>query len=175
MILKTIAILALTGIAAVLAYAATRPDTFSVQRSVQIRADAQRIHPLINDMRQMNAWNPFTRDDPKMKGAYRGPAAGPGAAFDFSGGKGGDGSIEITESGPQLVAMKLDMRKPMEAHNTVRFTLAPRGTTTEVTWSMQGPVPYFAKVLHLFINMDSMVGGAFEAGLAELKTRAERA
>jgi len=27
-----------------------------------------------------------------------------------------------------------------------------------VTWSMQGPVPYLAKILHIFINMDRMVG-----------------
>jgi hypothetical protein len=174
MILKTIAIVAVVGIAAVLVLAATRPDSFTVQRSVQIRADSPRIHALINDMRQMNAWNPFTKDDPQMKGSYRGPAAGPGAAFDFEGGRGGTGSIEITGSTPQSVAMRLDMRKPMEAHNAVRFTLVPRGDTTEVTWAMEGQVPYLAKILHVFINMDRMVGGAFESGLADLKARAER-
>jgi hypothetical protein len=38
---------------------------------------------------------------------------------------------------------------------------------------MRGPTPYLAKVVHLFFDMDSMVGGDFEAGLANLKTLAE--
>jgi hypothetical protein len=39
---------------------------------------------------------------------------------------------------------------------------------------MVGPVPYFAKVLHVFVDMDRMVGGQFEAGLANLKAVAEK-
>ena len=38
---------------------------------------------------------------------------------------------------------------------------------------MHGPLPYLAKVVHLFFNMDTMVGKDFEAGLANLKSIAE--
>ena len=34
--------------------------------------------------------------------------------------------------------------------------------------------PYWAKIFHVFFNMDKMVGGDFEAGLAKLKSVAER-
>ncbi len=54
------------------------------------------------------------------------------------------------------------------------FTLEPKGDVTNVTWAMEGPVPYFAKIIHVFINMDSMVGKDFEAGLANLKSVAEK-
>ncbi len=37
-----------------------------------------------------------------------------------------------------------------------------------------GPTPYLAKIMHVFINMDSMVGKDFEAGLASLKAAAEK-
>jgi len=43
-----------------------------------------------------------------------------------------------------------------------------------VVWDMQGPVPYVAKIMHVFVNMDRMVGADFEAGLANLKTLAEK-
>ena len=56
----------------------------------------------------------------------------------------------------------------------VDFTLVPQGNLTNVTWTIHGPVPYFAKILHLFINMDSMIGKDFEAGLAALKAVAEQ-
>ena len=64
--------------------------------------------------------------------------------------------------------------KPFEAHNLVEFALEPKGDATNVTWSMQGDTPYFAKIIHVFINMDSMVGKDFEAGLANLKTISEQ-
>ena len=83
--------------------------------------------------------------------------------------------MEIIESTPpSRVAIKLDFIKPFEAHNTVQFTLEPKGDVTNVTWAMQGSTPYFAKIIHVFIDMDRMVGRDFKAGLASLKAIAER-
>jgi hypothetical protein len=39
---------------------------------------------------------------------------------------------------------------------------------------MQGDTPYFAKIIHVFFNMDSLVGKDFETGLANLKALAEK-
>ena len=75
---------------------------------------------------------------------------------------------------PSKVALDLNMSKPMTAHNKVEFTLTPAGDSTTVTWSMRGDTPYFAKIIHVFFNMDKMVGGDFETGLAKLKTVAEK-
>jgi len=44
---------------------------------------------------------------------------------------------------------------------------------TNVTWSMRGPVPYFAKIIHVFVDMDKMVGTQFVEGLGKLKAAAE--
>ncbi len=178
--LKTILLvtlgLVLLAIAAVLLLAARQPDTFRVQRSTLVAAPADRIFPLIADLRQMNSWNPFVKRDPQVKGSYSGPAAGPGATYVFEGKQAGSGSLRVTDTAvPTRVAMKLDMRAPMEAHNDVLFTLAPEGGATRVSWSMQGPSPFLGKVMGVVFNMDSMVGGAFEEGLAELKLRAEGA
>jgi carbon monoxide dehydrogenase subunit G len=174
--LKTIAIIAVAAIGLVLIVAAFRPDTFRVQRSVRIAAPPAAIHSWINNVERMNSWSPFVKKDPNIKGTYRGPAAGPGAAYDFDGNREvGKGSVEITGSTPEKITMKLDMREPMEGHNVIEFTLAPQGKETEVTWAMHGPSPYIAKLMGLVFNMDKMIGGAFEAGLADLKSRAERA
>ena len=69
--------------------------------------------------------------------------------------------------------VKLDFLKPFEAHNAVTFTLEPNGAATTVTWAMEGPTPFIGKIMHLFIDMDSMVGKDFETGLANLKAAAE--
>jgi hypothetical protein len=174
--IKTIATTIVIALGVLLLYAATRPDTFRVQRSASIRAPADKIHPLISDMRRFNSWNPFNKKDPNVKGTYRGPSSGPGAGYDFEGNKDvGKGSIQIVEPvTPTRVSMKLDMIEPFEGHNRVEFTLAPRGDSTEVTWAIHGPSPFMAKLMGIFFDMDRMIGRDFEAGLADLKAAAER-
>jgi hypothetical protein len=175
-ILLTVFGLAALAIAAVLLLATRQPDTFRVQRSTLVAAPADRIFPLIADLRQMNSWNPFVKRDAQIKGSYSGPAAGPGASYVFEGKQAGSGSLRVTDAAvPTRVAMKLDMSAPMAAHNDVLFTLAPEGGATRVTWTMQGPNSFPGRVMGVVFNMDGMVGGAFEEGLAELKVRAEGA
>ena len=82
--------------------------------------------------------------------------------------------MTMVDSSPQKVIIKLDFLRPFEAHNIAEFTLVPAGGETSVTWSMHGPVPYFGKIIHMFMNMDKMIGTQFDAGLADLKAAAEK-
>jgi carbon monoxide dehydrogenase subunit G len=171
---KTLALVALAGVAVLLVAAAFRPDTFRVQRTLRIAAPPAAIHPLINNMARMNSWNPFVKKDPNLQGRYRGPAEGPGAAYDFAGNREvGKGTVEITGSTPGRITMLLHMQEPMAGRNAIEFLLVPQGNATEVTWAMQGPSPYVARLMGLVFNMDRMVGGSFDAGLADLKALAE--
>ena len=173
--LEILAIVAVASIAGILVVAATRPDTFEVQRTARIKAPPERIFPLINDLRAFNTWNPYEKKDPNIKGSYSGASDGKGAAYAFQGNKDvGTGRIEIVESSPaSRVTMNLLMLEPFEASNVVEFVLEPKGDATNVTWAIHGRVPYVAKIVHLFFDMDSMVGGDFEAGLAGLKAIVE--
>src|SRR5262252_6160658 len=163
-------------VAALLAYAATKPDTFRVQRSTGINAPAERIFPLIANLKSMNTWNPFVDPDPAIKIAYSGPDSGKGAAHTWRGNsKVGEGRIEITDAVPSSrVAMQLNMLKPVKAHNAVEFTLQPTGSETTVTWAMSGRQPFLAKLMTVFIDCDKMVGSQFERGLGKLKTISEQ-
>jgi hypothetical protein len=174
--IRKIAIAIVVLIAGVLVFAATKPDTFRVQRAASIKAPPEKIFAILNDFRNWGAWSPWEKMDPAMKRAYGAATSGKGATYAWEGNKDvGQGSMEIVESiAPGKVALKLDFVKPFEAHNTVAFTLEPRGDATNVTWSMEGPVPYVAKIIHVFIDVDSMVGSDFEAGLANLKAVAEK-
>jgi hypothetical protein len=168
-------------IAGVLFLAARKPDTFSVQRTTSINAAPDKIFPLISDFHRWRLWSPYESKDPAMRRMVSGAASGKGAIYEWEGNsKVGKGRIEITDAAaPSRVTIKLDMIKPMEGHNIVDFTLKPRdGATpascTEVTWAMRGSCAYMAKVMHLFFDMDKMIGKDFELGLANLKTQAEQ-
>ena len=175
-ILGYIALGLIVVIGIVFAVASRRPDSFLTARTARIAAPPERLFPLINDLRQMNRWNPYALRDPSIAIKYGSSEAGRGAMYEFGGGKSGTGSLEIVDaSPPSNVVMRLLMLKPFKADNTVRFTLQPQGPATEVTWAMSGRQPLLAKVMGLFINCDKMVGRDFEQGLANLKTIAERA
>ncbi len=174
--LKITAAIAVVLLTALLAYSATLPDTLRVQRATSIKAPSEKIFALINDLHAWSAWSPYEQKDPAMKKIYSGAPSGKGAALEWDGNNDvGKGRLEITgASSPSKVAMRLHMLKPFEAKNAVEFTLDSKGDATEVAWAMQGQMPYFSKVLSVFIDMDSMVGRDFEAGLANLKQLAEK-
>ena len=174
--LKTIAIVVVVAIVATLVYAATRPDDFRVQRSTSIKAPPEKIFALINDFHRWDSWSPWEKMDPAMKRTYSGAASGKGTMYAWQGNsKVGEGRMEIADaSPPSKVTIKLDFVKPIEGHNTAEFTLEPKGDSTNVTWLMYGPSAYIAKVIGIFVSMDKMIGDDFEAGLANLKSVAEK-
>ena len=178
--IKTIALVLLAALGLFLAFAATRPDTFRVERSRVISAPPERVYGLIHDLRQFNTWNPYERKDPGAKGEYSANTIGPGARYAWQGDKVGTGSMEIVDAtAPARVASSSRPATapvaPFEAHNQVEFTLQPEGAgATRVTWAMHGPVPYLAKIAHLVFNMDRMVGQDFEDGLVNLQAVAQK-
>jgi len=174
-IIANIVALLFVAVATVLAYAATKPDTFSVQRSKSIIAPPEKIFPLLSDLRSFARWSPYEHKDPDMGRAYSGAESGNGAVYEWDGDETvGTGRIEVVDAiSPSKVTLKLDMIKPFAAHNIVEFTLEPKGYATTVTWTMNGHTPYLAKIVHLFFDMDRMVGKDFETGLAKLKATAE--
>lgn len=172
---KIIGLIVLVLIVAVLLFAATRPDTFRIERSIVVKAPPQRIHAQLEDFHRWRAWSPFEAMDPQMKREIAGSPAGTGAVYTWDGNsKAGAGRMEILESTPTCVRIQLDFTRPMTAHNTAEFLLAPEGDGTRVTWAMHGPQPYIGKVMGLVFNMDAMIGGDFERGLANLKRVSEQ-
>lgn len=169
-----IGLLALAA-AVVALIASQRPATFRVSRAITIAAPADRIFPLINDVRAFNTWNPYNQKDPAMKGSYSGPASGPGAHYDFESKEAGSGSFEVTQAdAPSQLRMRLVMTAPFKADNVVTFTLVPQGSQTGVTWAMEGPAPFLARFMGVVFDMDRMVGKDFADGLAALKAKAEK-
>lgn len=154
--------------------ASRRPDDFYAARSLTIAAPAARLHGLINDLRQMNTWNPYALRDRNGTAEYSGPERGPGATFHFAG-KGGTGSVSVVDSSPTMVGMRLLMTKPFAGDNRVEFTLKPVGDATEVTWAMKGVAGLPGKIFALFVDCERMMARDFDEGLANLKAIAEAA
>jgi uncharacterized protein YndB with AHSA1/START domain len=122
-------------IVALLAFAATRPDIFQVQRSITIQAPPEKIFALINDFHRWPAWAPQDKEDPTMSRTYSGPSLGEGAVSEWtSAGSAGKGRMAIAESvPPRKVSVRVDFEKPFAVHNVNEFILEQAGSSTKVT------------------------------------------
>lgn len=174
--LATIGILVVLAVAGLLVYASMRPDDFRVERSIAVMAPPDRIYPHIADFRAWGAWSPWEKKDPAMKRTFSGAASGKGAAYAWEGNKDvGSGRMEITEAtAPGKVVIRLDFLTPFRATHTAEFMLQRQGDSATINWAMYGKSNFIAKLMGVFIDMDKMIGGDFEAGLESLKAEAEK-
>jgi len=162
-------------IAAFLVVVWLQPDDYRLTRSTTIMAPAAEIFARVNDLRQWDDWSPWAKLDPNMKQGYEGAPAGTGAMYSWTGNdQVGQGRMTITDSKPsELVKIKLEFIKPWTATNATDFVFTPQGNQTSVKWTMDGDNTFMGKAFGLFMNMDKMVGGDFEKGLAQMKAVAE--
>lgn len=168
--MKTIALVLVLILAGLAGFIATRPSAFLITRTRTLAAPPEVVHAYVNDFHKWTEWSPWEKVDPAMKREYSGAPAGAGASYYWLGNdQVGEGRMTITESrAPESVIIRLEFLKPFPATNTAEFFILDGGLGTEVTWSMTGHNNFMAKAIGLFMNMDKMVGGEFEKGLAEL-------
>lgn len=171
----------LVGLAALvivfLAVVAVQPPDFRVERSMTISAPPSDVFAQVNDFHNWEAWSPWAKLDPAAKNSFEGATAGTGAVFKWSGNDDvGEGKMTLTESrASELIRIKLEFVRPFEDTSTAEFTFQPEGDRTVVTWSMFGRKNFISKAVCMFMNMDKMLGGDFEKGLAQLKATTEAA
>lgn len=174
--LKKILLALVVAVGAFLAFAATRPDTYHVERSTKVDAPAAVAFAQLEDLKAWQAWSPWEKRDTQMKKTFEGPSTGVGSSYSWEGNKDvGKGKMSITSSEPpHLLKLRLEFIEPFAAVAATEFKLVAEGEkATSVTWSMDGNNNLIGKVFGIFVNMDQSIGGDFEKGLAGLKTVAE--
>jgi hypothetical protein len=156
---------------------AFQPAEYQVKRSATISAPPAVVFDQVNDFHKWEGWSPWAKLDPAVKNTFEGPPAGTGAIFSWVGNKDvGEGRMTLTESHTNdLVKINLEFIKPFASVALTEFAFKPAGNQTAVTWTMSGHNNFMGKAMCLFMNMDKMVGGDFEKGLAQMKSVAEKA
>ena len=172
----TATIIILVILAAIVAFIASRPSEFRLERAITIAAPPARVFPVINDFHNWNTWSPWEALDPSLQRTFTGASAGAGSVYDWTGNKKvGAGRMTIQKSEPNaVVQILLEFIRPFKATNVTTFTLGSEGANaTRVTWAMTGTNNFMMKAMHLVMNMEKLVGGDFEKGLAAMKQQVE--
>jgi len=175
--LKRILIALAVIVVALVSVVAMQPSEFRIARTATIAAPVPAVFAQVNDVHNWEAWSPWAKLDPAMKKTYEGAPAGTGAIYTWAGNaEVGEGRSTIIESRPSdVIRIKLEFVRPFAATSIAEFTFKPEGERTVVTWSLTGKKNFVTKAVHLFMNMDNMVGGEFDKGLARMKAAAEAA
>lgn len=148
--------------------------SYTVVRKADINATPERVHALINDFQQWQAWSPWEDLDPALRRTYSGATSGRGAHYAWSGNKkAGEGSMEIVGSSTDQIHIDLRFQKPMKSRSSSVFAITPSGHGTEVTWTMSGEQKGVWGVIGRLYPMDKLIGKDFEKGLSRLKAVAE--
>ena len=113
--------------------------SYTVERSITVKAPPSRLHGLVDDFHRWTLWSPWEDLDPALERTYSGPDHGVGAHYAWSGNrKAGRGSMEITGSSPEGVDLTIEFLKPFRSTSQTRFVLEPNGAGTRVRWVMTG-------------------------------------
>jgi hypothetical protein len=164
-VIVVIVVIALVGVVAM------QPTDFKIERKATMAAPAGAVFGQVNDFHNWDAWSPWAKLDPNAKTTFEGPAAGTGAIFRWAGNDEiGEGSMTITESqANERIKLKLEFIKPHAGESDTVFTFKPDGDQTVVTWTMTGQNNFVGKAFCMLMDMDKVVGGKFDEGLANLK------
>lgn len=162
-------------VGALAALVAMQPSHFKIERSATIDARADVVYAQVVDFSKWPAWSPWEKLDPQSKKTFEGTTGQAGASYHWVGNdQVGEGKMTLAEVKPsESIHIKLEFIKPMASVNDTRFTFAEQEGKTKVTWSMEGENGFMGKAFSLAMNMDKMVGGSFEEGLAAMKTVSE--
>ena len=152
------------------------PATYHVSRTIEINRTPEDVFKYLKYLKNQDEWSPWQRKDPNMKKDFRGTDGTVGAVSSWVGNKDvGSGEQEITRlvEGSR-VESKLRFFKPWKSQSDAYMEVEPaKDGGTNVRWGFSGKNGFPMRLMMLFMNMDKMVGGEFEEGLANLKSRME--
>ena len=151
-------------------------DFSTVERSIVIQAEPGVILPWISDFTKWPAWSPWEQPGADLKRTYEGAPGSQGASYSWDGkGRAGAGTMRATTVSARDVGVALAFTRPFKSQSDVHFALStPAEGSTKVSWTMKSPKTTMSRIMGVVMNMDKMIGGDFDKGLASLKALVEK-
>jgi len=172
--MKFIKGLLITIVALVLIYAIMAlflPNNYKVERKLTMDAPSNIVFEQISKFNNWEAWSPWKECDQTATYTITGTDGSVGANYKWSGdpkitGKGGMTTTEVLPN--QKFAYDLAFTEPWESCSKGYFTFTETNTKTTVTWADEGQIPFMARPMMYFMDLEGMMGPMFERGLFKI-------
>lgn len=143
-----------------------------IQKSVLIERSLDDVFTAVTDFATWPKWSPWLCQEPDCPVAIEGPAGKEGHRQSWNGDFIGSGNMFISRIDPgQTVEYDLLFLKPWKSKSRTGFRFAAKAGGTEVTWWMQGSLPFF--LFFMKKMMKAFVASDYTRGLAMLKEHLE--
>ncbi len=147
------------------------------ERSIRIKAPAERVWPHVSSLEATDTWSPWSGKDPSMLREFSGDPGKPGSHYrwDSSQKEVGAGSQTITgilEN--QQMDSRIEFIRPFKgtAEAFIRIKAYDKDIT-DVTWGIRSRTPYPMNIIKLFGLIRKNMNRDFDIGLQKLKIRCE--
>ena len=151
--------------------------SFQLNRSIVVNKPVEQVFSTLADFTSWPAWSPWIIQEPDCPVSSLGEPESIGHQQEWNGKRIGSGRIVLSEIvSNQKLGYDLYFLAPWKSQCTTQFeftaiTDKDGNETTEVTWLMQGTLPFF--LFFMKKMMVAMVGSDYERGLKMFKEYAE--
>lgn len=150
------------------------PKDYRVSRSTVMQCTPEAVFARVSDLRSWKEWSPWQLMDPEAETTYQGAPGELGASMAWNGEKVGVGSLTFEELEINTrIQTSLKFVEPFESSSNGEWLFEQTPEGTRVTWANYGELGYPLERYMGYFMFDDMMGGDFEAGLAELKKQCE--
>lgn len=174
-ILKFLAVLLLLLAATVVSVGLINKGPFNVSRSIEIKASKAAVWNLINNLKSIESWSPWTKIDPKTEKTYTGEDGKVGSKYAWKSNHKdvGEGDQTINFASEDSIGMDLNLIT-WKAKNKVGLKMAGEDGKVKVTWNMMGENGFISAIFSTIFRMENMLKEQFDQGLNTLKEMAEK-
>ncbi len=154
-----------------------KQSSIDVERNTTIDAPVATVFNNVNDFSQWKKWSYWHGLDPEMKIEYGDIKTGTGAWYKWESGdmNVGKGRMETVEYIPnEFIKNKMEFDDTAPSYPSFKFE-AIDDSSTKVSWDMKTDfeVPFMQRGMMKFMDMNQMIGTAYEKSLANLKNLSE--
>ena len=137
---------------------------FTVSRSLIVGASLDKCFSTVRDFKSWPKWSPWLIAEPDCAVSFGEDER----SYSWDGKIVGAGKMEIESESPnRSINYQLEFLRPWKSTSKVRFTFAEKGEDTEITWRMDGRLPFF--MFWMKTMMSALIGMDYERGLSMLK------
>ena len=146
-------------------------SSYHVERSIVIDKPLLEVRDSLKNFKRWPEWSPWLMMEPDATVTYTQRQGQVGASYGWSGLLVGAGSMELLTVHDDLLEMEINFVKPFKSKADVAFTLKETEAGTEVTWMMDGSLPFF--LFWISSKMQTVIRMDYERGLGMLKVYLE--
>ncbi len=151
-----------------LIYLATLEGRYEIRRSLSMQVDRKRVFGKIRDLASWREWSPWLMHEPDSRLELGQRTDAEGGWYSWDGQRIGAGKLtHVKLDAPRRIEQRIEFARPFKSQATASWELEEKDGVTEVTWGMQGSVPFFLRPMRSMIAQ--MIAKDYDLGLLMLR------